>query len=83
MEWHSWVTVVGYCITATIPLMMIFLLVLQKLTSTNLFQASLFILDTNLIQWLIFKTSILFKETKNLVKEKTGFEFPLQTSEQK
>ena len=60
-----------------------FLQVLQKLTSTNLFQVSLFILDPNLSQWLLFKTWLLITTTKNLVKRKNGFEFPLQTSEQK
>ena len=36
-----------------------------------------------LSQWLLFKTWLLITTTKNLVKRKNGFEFPLQTSEQK
>jgi len=61
---------------------MMLLQVLQKLTSTNLFQVSLFILDTNRSQWLLYKTSLLITTTKNLVKKRTGFEFSLHTSEE-
>jgi len=39
-------------------------------------------LGTNRSQWLLYKTSLLIKTTKNLVKERTGFEFSLHTSEE-